>query len=305
MDDGSNNPKKPRKFMPKVRPKRVSNPAGVKSESIETPDEKLSNELLKLIKQRREDGGGWGKNEKKAAPVQVAFGYGNAANFSSSSSYSKGGSSSKPKEIGHAFDDGSQLVDVKRDVDEKREKEYVEPWDYYSKYPVTLPLRRPYSGDPETLDEKEFGESAASKSVCNEDSTNAAEELGLKEEREERQLVFFQLPESLPIPKRSATADGKEVQDDSGQKRTGKSEMPSRLEDLQAGFMGKLLIYESGAVKLKIGDTLFNVSPGSKCEFAQEVAAINTRDRQYCVLGEINKRAIVTPDIDDLLKKLQ
>ncbi|RDY12826.1 hypothetical protein CR513_02327, partial [Mucuna pruriens] len=31
-----------------------------------------------------------------------------------------------------------------------REKEYKEPWDYYSNYPVTLPLRRPYSRNPAT-----------------------------------------------------------------------------------------------------------------------------------------------------------
>ncbi|XP_011629412.1 uncharacterized protein LOC18425789 isoform X1 [Amborella trichopoda] len=266
MDDGSTNPIKPRKFMPKMRPKRVPNPAEVKRETIETADEKLSKELLKLIKQRQEDGGRLPKIEKKGAPVQVAFGYGNAPNFSNSSGYSKG--SIKPKGISQAFDDGGKFVDLKRDVGAKQEKEYVEPWDYHSKYPVAFPLRRPYSGDPvflvpEILDEEEFGESSASKSVSNKDSINAAEELGVKEEREEPRLLFFQLPETFPVPKRSATAEGNEAHDDSGLKRIGKSQMPSRLEDLQTGFMGKLLIYESGAVKLKIGDTLFNVSPGS------------------------------------------
>ncbi|ERM97804.1 hypothetical protein AMTR_s00116p00141870 [Amborella trichopoda] len=48
-----------------MRPKRVPNPAEVKRETIETADEKLSKELLKLIKQRQEDGGRLPKIEKK------------------------------------------------------------------------------------------------------------------------------------------------------------------------------------------------------------------------------------------------
>lgn len=32
------------------------------------------------------------------------------------------------------------------------------------------------------------------------------------------------------------------------------------LEDLPAGYMGKMLVYKSGAVKLKLGDTLYDVS---------------------------------------------
>jgi DNA-directed RNA polymerase III subunit RPC4 len=35
--------------------------------------------------------------------------------------------------------------------------------------------------------------------------------------------------------------------------------------------------------------------------FTQEVAAMNTREKHCCTLGEISKRAVVTPDIDYLL----
>ncbi|CDP04592.1 unnamed protein product [Coffea canephora] len=35
--------------------------------------------------------------------------------------------------------------------------------DYYTNYPVTLPLRRPYSGDPEHLDQEEFGDASERK----------------------------------------------------------------------------------------------------------------------------------------------
>lgn len=32
------------------------------------------------------------------------------------------------------------------------------------------------------------------------------------------------------------------------------------LDDLPAGFMGKMLVYKSGAIKMKLGDAIFDVS---------------------------------------------
>lgn len=43
------------------------------------------------------------------------------------------------------------------------------------------------------------------------------------------------------------------------------------------------------------------VSPGSSCIFAQDIVAINTVDKDCYMIGEIGKRAVVTPDIDSLL----
>ncbi|XP_072151517.1 uncharacterized protein [Setaria viridis] len=56
---------------------------------------------------------------------------------------------------------------------------------------------RPYSGNPEILDEEEFGESSASRA---QDAITAAEELGLMDRSDESQLLFIQLPSSLPLP---------------------------------------------------------------------------------------------------------
>jgi len=38
------------------------------------------------------------------------------------------------------------------------------------------------------------------------------------------------------------------------------SQRGSKLKDLPAGYMGKILVYRSGKVKMKIGETLFDVS---------------------------------------------
>jgi DNA-directed RNA polymerase III subunit RPC4 len=37
------------------------------------------------------------------------------------------------------------------------------------------------------------------------------------------------------------------------------------------------------------------------CAFAQEAVAINTNKKHCCSLGEVNRRAIVTPDIEYLV----
>ena len=46
---------------------------------------------------------------------------------------------------------------------------------------------------------------------------------------------------------------------------------------------------------------IVQVSFGSNCKFVQEVAAINTNEKHCCTVGEISKRAVITPDIGCLL----
>ncbi|KAK9142953.1 hypothetical protein Syun_012353 [Stephania yunnanensis] len=170
---------------------------------------------------------------------------------------------------------------------------------YYSNYPVTLPLRQPYSGNPELLDEEEFGEKSENLDY-NEKSINPAADLCLKNESENERMLFIQLPASLPLIKRSATAKGKEAADSSSPGRNKLlREKGCNLEELKPGFMGKMLVYKSGAVKMKLGKSIYDVSPGSSCIFPQDVAAINTKEMQCCIMGELNKRAILTPDMND------
>ncbi|GMI95362.1 hypothetical protein like AT5G09380 [Hibiscus trionum] len=176
---------------------------------------------------------------------------------------------------------------------------YREPWDYRTYYPVTLPLRRPYSGDPELLDKAEFGE-AANKEY-DEETINPAKDLGLLEEAEKEKMFFFQLPINLPIPKQSASRKGKEkVEKSVSSERAAALKNSRRLEELPAGHVGKMLVYKSGAVKLKLGETVLDVSPGIGGVFAQNVVAINTGDKQCCIIGELGRKAIVTPDFSSL-----
>ncbi|KAE8694501.1 DNA binding protein, putative isoform 2 [Hibiscus syriacus] len=172
---------------------------------------------------------------------------------------------------------------------------YREPWDYRTYYPITLPLRRPYSGDPELLDKAEFGESAGKE--YDEETINPAKDLGLLEEAEKEKMFFFQLPVNLPLPKQSASRKGKEEAEKSvSSERAVGLTKGQRFEELPAGHVGKMLVFKSGAVKLKLGETLFDVSPGMSGVFAQNVAVINTTDKQCCIIGELGQKAVVTPD---------
>ncbi|KAF8642745.1 hypothetical protein HU200_067126 [Digitaria exilis] len=130
-------------------------------------------------------------------------------------------------------------------------------------------------------------------------STRPAEELHLlQEEHSSKERMFlFQLPKSLPLPRRSSSvierkgrAVGKEVKEG------------FNLQQLPQGYLGKMLVYKSGKIKMKLGDVTFDVNPGTESRMAQHVVALNTREEHCCLLGEIeNQHVVVTPDVDSLL----
>ncbi|KAK1288047.1 hypothetical protein QJS10_CPB19g01836 [Acorus calamus] len=280
MDFGDTEPIPQRKlkFTPKLRPARKATAQAdsvAKPKPTEADNAAVENKLLSLVKQSKEAYDRKGSRpERTLAPVQVAFGRGGQTS-ARTFGIPRYGTSSKNGSLIQGSSSGSTALDTP--------KEYVEPWDYYKNYPVTLPLRRPFSGDPVILDEEEFGEASRNREY-DETQINAAEELNLTP-----RMIFFQLPETLPLSKRKDVVARKE-----SEKQRNQS---SRLEDLPQGLMGKMLVYKSGTVKMKIGDTLFDVTPGENCIFSQEIVAINTREKHCCAIGELSQRAVVTPDV--------
>ncbi|XP_027110528.1 uncharacterized protein [Coffea arabica] len=359
------------KFAPKgPPPKRKSTPLQPKTEVAgggdHGGDDEINESLLRKVNEhltRR-----WPQAEKKSS-VQVAFSHGVASSTSLRTYGSaKEGSGDRSNGTGlrdsaadtmgdiHSLPSTSKIdwmVESSEDATvtsfKQKKREYKEPWDYnHSYYPVTLPIRRPYSGNPEVLDREEFGEAKAA-SEYDESAINSASDLGLLEEVDGEKMLFLQFPANLPFVKRESgpgstgtsehasasmnhkhragssrpggsvaptTAKGKEIPGsfpmvsgdakgkemvNSSVSSVGTNKNVCSLEELPPGFMGKILVFKSGAVKLKLGDMLYDVSPGSNCAFAQDIVAINTSDKHCCNLGEVSKRAVVTPDIDHLL----
>ncbi|TQD83859.1 hypothetical protein C1H46_030619 [Malus baccata] len=277
-----------RRFIPKAAPRRVPKPE-VKIEAdhvTEESDAEKARELLKRFSERSIHTRP--KDEKKLAPTQIAF----------------GGAASTSVKVYGAQKGGSTSATGAAASGMKVEKEYGSPWNQYSYYPVTLPLRPPYSGDPEIRNQEEFGD-GSEESTYDENSTKPANDLDLLEENKATSMFFLQLPQYLPTMKRSATADGPEATKSS--RPPGSAHNMQKfcaLSDLPPGHMGKMLVYRSGAIKLKLGDTLFDVSSGMKCGFAQDLVVTNENEKGFGIIGELNKRAIATPDIDSILESV-
>ncbi|KAK4265623.1 hypothetical protein QN277_026650 [Acacia crassicarpa] len=275
------------KFAPRAPPRRVPKPE-VKTEVVEDADAVQARDMLRRFNENAMRARP--KVEKKVSASQIAFG--------------AGGSSSTIKSYGTpwvASHSGSSQSSAFGTV---REKEYQEPWDYYSYYPVTLPLRRPYSGNPELLDEEEFGEAAES-STYNENSSNQAMELGLLEENPEPSLFLLHLPSTLPMIKESDAASVPDAPPTSKRPVGAQTvKRPCSLGELPSGLLGKLLVYKSGVVKLKLGDTLHDVSPGMDSVFAQDAVVVNTAKKECCTVGEISKHVTITPDIDAIVESV-
>lgn len=137
------------------------------------------------------------------------------------------------------------------------------------------------------LNQQEFGD-GSEESTYDENATPAADDLDLKvgnlngkvqtiyaclnlfylllrvcwqEENRATSMFFLHLPPNLPMLKQSATANGQQKPNSSGAPGGARNpEKPCSLGELPAGFMGKMLVYRSGAIKLKLGDTLYDVS---------------------------------------------
>jgi len=73
--------------------------------------------------------------------------------------------------------------------------------------------------------------------------------------------MFFQIPASLPLGQDAAVSRESDQDGMVGSVKEGtrNSSAGVKLEKLPEGHVGKLLVYKSGAVKLKIGDVLFDV----------------------------------------------
>lgn len=52
------------------------------------------------------------------------------------------------------------------------------------------------------------------------------------------------------------------------------------------------------------GIKCMQVSAGIDCVFAQDAVAVNTAEKHCCVIGELNKRAIVTPDVGSIINSM-
>ena len=66
--------------------------------------------------------------------------------------------------------------------------------------------------------------------------------------------------------------------------------------------IGKLLVFESGAVKMQLGDVLLDVTAGTPPMFRQELAMIGPKQGLMAFMGGVTHRAVCVPDVAHLLR---
>ncbi|KAI6044295.1 RNA polymerase III RPC4-domain-containing protein [Pisolithus marmoratus] len=83
---------------------------------------------------------------------------------------------------------------------------------------------------------------------------------------------------------------------------------PSVQKDAQKvdGVIGQLEVYRSGAVKMRLGNNiLLNVSEATQASFLQQAVHLDMENKRLHAIGEVNKRYVVSPDLDTLLSAME
>lgn len=140
-----------------------------------------------------------------------------------------------------------------------------------------------------------------------EDGANTMYELGL--DGSNTGLMLFQLPGVLPVASeveeemklKKKPAQGK-VQGASGITR---ERIATKPKNIPSGKIGKLLVFKSGKVKMRIGETLLDVSPGVPYPYRQDAVAVHEgdgADEGHCMfMGSVGNKAVCTLDVFQLL----
>ncbi|NXU06923.1 RPC4 polymerase, partial [Buphagus erythrorhynchus] len=132
----------------------------------------------------------------------------------------------------------------------------------------------------------------------------------------EEELVFLQLPDTLPgqPPTHDSKPIKSELHNEDGQVLVVKQEKSQEakqaentctLADLPEGQVGKLLIRKSGKVQLVLGKVTLDVTMGTPCSFLQELVSVGIGDNrtgEMIVLGHVRHKLVCSPDFEALLE---
>jgi hypothetical protein len=118
----------------------------------------------------------------------------------------------------------------------------------------------------------------------------------------ENEILFFQFPSIMPFssPEMTSKKPQPTKEDKPGMMRYD-NDFVNSLQYIKESKIGKLYVLKSGKMKLRIGDNFFDVDQGLSCSFLQELHYVNLNSKEMFNLGEIDKRIVITPDLNDLL----
>ncbi|KAL5492246.1 hypothetical protein ACEPAI_3693 [Sanghuangporus weigelae] len=151
----------------------------------------------------------------------------------------------------------------------------------------------------------------------------------------QEKLYFFQFPEPFPtfLPRESTKTVDVDMTD-ATPKRTDKGKAPEGSEKVKKavtfapdvkppasgastpsvdtpsvpldGVIGQLEIHQSGAVRMRLENgILLDVTAATQPSFLQHAVHVDMEKKKLSVIGEVNRRFVVSPDIDALLESLE
>ncbi|XP_058262611.1 DNA-directed RNA polymerase III subunit RPC4 [Hemibagrus wyckioides] len=133
---------------------------------------------------------------------------------------------------------------------------------------------------------------------------------------EKEELLFIQLPDTVPVPKKAAKSEKLGKKCDVEDKRAShvktqdpvEKEAAPVLSDFTEGYIGKVQIRKSGKVQLVIGDITMDVSEGAAFSFLQQLVCVRLTEGltgDMTVLGDVRHKLVCSPDFDALLKRVK
>ncbi|KAG7093882.1 hypothetical protein E1B28_007521 [Marasmius oreades] len=142
---------------------------------------------------------------------------------------------------------------------------------------------------------------------------DCSEDPSLRQDR----LYFFQFPSPFPTFQSQSSSNVepsvpnltfKKVAfaPDVKPEQTNTSEQKEDSERSIDGVIGRLEVYKSGDVKMRLANgILFDVTASTQPSFLQHAVSVDSGESRIIVFGEINKHFTVSPDVDSLLVAME
>lgn len=119
------------------------------------------------------------------------------------------------------------------------------------------------------------------------------------------ELLFFQLPDSLPglqvaVQPTQKEAPSSFVKTEEQQVHNGQT----KLKHFPEGYIGKLQVMKSGRVRLVLGSVALTVDMGTNVTFHQELMSLRMTEgaADISILGQVMYKLICLPEMEELLK---
>ncbi|TSK14549.1 DNA-directed RNA polymerase III subunit RPC4 [Bagarius yarrelli] len=180
--------------------------------------------------------------------------------------------------------------------------------------PIRLPLHQSFSSLPSETSTHQRIPAHTTRPYAGPKPSSVGELFQQLSVSDKEELVFIQLPDSIPVPIKAAKREKSGKKCDSEDKRAShiKAQNPVEkqavpvLSDFTEGYIGKVQIRRSGKVQLVLGDIALDVSEGAAFSFLQQLVCVRLKEGltsgDMMVLGDVRHKLVCSPDFEALLK---